>query len=181
MRKPDRRTDSRTKKCRDCEVVKPRTEFYQTTYARKHGTNGVVPACKKCYSKRGKIYYEANTEYMLNRTKEAHKRRVAKDPEKYRRERFGVRLKNVYGITLQEWEKLLEKQDGKCAICCIPLYLKLDGTQDSTVDHNHACCAGQSSCGKCIRGILCVNCNWGLGQFKDDQAILQAAINYLKA
>ena len=116
---------------------------------------------------------------MLARTKSAHQRRVKKDPEGYRRARINTRLKSVYGISLQEWEELLIAQNGKCAVCKTSIALKLDGTQESSVDHDHSCCPGQNSCGKCVRGILCLNCNWGLGQFKDNPDILQAAIDYL--
>jgi hypothetical protein len=48
------------------------------------------------------------------------------------------------------------------------------------VDHDHACCPGTgSSCGKCIRGLLCRNCNIGLGHFNDDPQRLALAITYL--
>lgn len=52
------------------------------------------------------------------------------------------------------------------------------------VDHDHACCpradSGSASiCGQCVRGILCNNCNTGLGMFQDNPAIMLTAINYL--
>jgi hypothetical protein len=47
------------------------------------------------------------------------------------------------------------------------------------VDHDHSCCPGRKACGKCIRGLLCANCNQGLGKFKDDPKLLRNAIDYL--
>lgn len=61
-----------------------------------------------------------------------------------------------------------------CAIC--------RSADDLHVDHDHKCCPStrRATCGKCIRGVLCGNCNRALGLFRDDVQRLQAAINYLK-
>lgn len=82
-------------------------------------------------------------------------------------------LKKMFGITLQEYEALFTKQDGLCAIC---------GGKETTnsrdgaprhmpVDHCHK--TGR------IRGLLCTQCNRGLGMFGDDRARLLAAAEYL--
>jgi hypothetical protein len=60
-----------------------------------------------------------------------------------------------------------------CGICSGPGPLQ--------VDHDHACCPGKYSCGACVRGFLCNNCNNGLGRFKDDTARLRAAADYVEA
>lgn len=82
--------------------------------------------------------------------------------------RKGQRLK-LYGMTLAEFEAMLEDQGGACAIC---------GYRDQTVpnffplvDHCHA--------SETVRGLLCMNCNQGLGKFGDDPERLAAAIRYL--
>ena len=87
-----------------------------------------------------------------------------------------VQLKR-YGITVEKYGQLFEAQAGKCAIC---------GSTDPgrrseylAVDHDHSCCSGKRSCGKCVRGLLCVRCNSGLGHFKDDPRLLEAALHYL--
>lgn len=41
------------------------------------------------------------------------------------------------------------------------------------VDHNHKCCPGQKSCGKCVRGILCNYCNSTLGYAKENPSVLR--------
>jgi len=48
------------------------------------------------------------------------------------------------------------------------------------IDHDHQCCPGQRSCGKCVRGFLCRPCNVGLGMFGDDPARLRAAAEYIE-
>lgn len=77
--------------------------------------------------------------------------------------RFKARAKK-YGLTEIELKDLLEQQDNKCSICNIY-------TEDFHVDHDH-------KTGK-LRGLLCENCNHGLGKFKDNIQILQNAIQYL--
>lgn len=79
-----------------------------------------------------------------------------------------------YGLTAKQYDEMIEAQGG-CAICheSVP-----KGRQH--VDHDHSCCPGQTSCGACVRGILCDTCNVGLGMFSDDIQRLQAAIDYLK-
>ena len=47
------------------------------------------------------------------------------------------------------------------------------------VDHDHSCCPGQSTCGRCVRGFLCSPCNKGLGHFRDRIDNLESAIAYL--
>ena len=81
-----------------------------------------------------------------------------------------------YKIHPDEYNKMLEKQDGKCAIC----EKKLVSQRDTHLDHDHKCCPGRSSCGKCIRGILCRDCNLLLGNAEDNIKILKSAIQYLK-
>lgn len=49
-----------------------------------------------------------------------------------------------------------------------------------SIDHDHNCCPGNKSCGKCIRGVLCRGCNSGLGMFGDDPEKLEAAAGYLR-
>ncbi|MGW7594475.1 endonuclease domain-containing protein [Streptomyces asiaticus] len=70
----------------------------------------------------------------------------------------------------------MQRQGSACAICGIEF--KEPG--HAHIDHDHSCCPGKRSCGKCVRGLLCGGCNNGLGRFKDDVNVLQAAIEYLR-
>lgn len=77
------------------------------------------------------------------------------------------RLRSMYNISLPVYRKMVEDQHGLCAICGE----KQDGRQ-LAVDHDHAT-------GK-VRRLLCVNCNIGLGYFKDRPELLDAASTYLR-
>lgn len=80
------------------------------------------------------------------------------------------KLKKSYGIGIFEYYEMYEKQQGKCVVCGINRPNK--GKEGLVIDHCHT--KGH------IRGLLCVHCNTGLGQFKDDVQLLQKAIEYLK-
>jgi hypothetical protein len=81
------------------------------------------------------------------------------------------RLKHFYGLAPERFDAMFKKQRGLCAIC-----KEEPATQ---VDHDHGCCPGARSCGKCIRGLLCGSCNRMLGQAKEDPARLRAGLRYL--
>lgn len=78
------------------------------------------------------------------------------------------RLARRYGMTLQEYDAMLESQNGKCAICNCP---PSEG-RDLCVDHNH-------ETGK-VRGLLCDLCNKGIGQFGDSAERIESAMLYIK-
>jgi len=88
-------------------------------------------------------------------------------------------LKSRYGLTIDQFDAMLVAQRNQCLICQrdlagVPL----------AVDHNHACCPGGDhtrTCGKCIRGILCRQCNVALGLLQDDPATLRAAADYIES
>jgi hypothetical protein len=73
---------------------------------------------------------------------------------------------STYGITRQEWEWLYAKQKGRCSLC------KEVDTRCLSIDHDHSCCGSARACKKCIRGLLCSNCNRMLG-FVDGKAALR--------
>ncbi len=107
--------------------------------------------------------------------KQAQKRRRysrldADGKRKFNRQKH---LRQHYRMTLSAYEALLSKQGGHCACC--------SATDNLTVDHDHSCCPGEDSCGKCIRGILCTNCNTCLGGAKDDLGTLRALMEYLRS
>ena len=83
-------------------------------------------------------------------------------------------IKRIYGISLDDMRELLEKQGGACGICGENLDVMAPRHKGGgAIDHDHAT-------GK-VRGILCVKCNAGLGQFRDNEEFLMSAIQYLKA
>ena len=81
-------------------------------------------------------------------------------------------LRKNYGIDTQEYNRILEKQGGLCAICSTD---QPGGRKNKyfAVDHCHRT-------GK-VRGLLCMSCNIMLGQADDNTTTLQNAINYLES
>ena len=89
-----------------------------------------------------------------------------KNRERGLRWRKNGNLKRTYGITLEEYEAMVAEQNGVCKICRTKPEAK-----HLAVDHDHT--TGN------VRGILCENCNRGIGMFKDSPEILANAIKYL--
>jgi hypothetical protein len=85
-------------------------------------------------------------------------------------------MKTRYGIDLDDYEALLASQGGRCQLCKRPA---MEGERRLSVDHNHKCCPGSASCGNCIRGLLCPDCNRGLGLFREDGDALMRAAEYV--
>lgn len=90
-----------------------------------------------------------------------HRRILQQAPAKHRQ--------RLYGLTPEQYEAMLEAQGQRCAIC----RTDTPNGKGWQIDHDHA--TGR------IRGILCTNCNSGLGRFKDDPARFRAAAAYLEA
>lgn len=72
------------------------------------------------------------------------------------------RLRYAYKKSRRWYEKKLAEQGGGCAICGAPRTGKM-----LAVDHDHSCCRGTKSCGKCVRGILCDRCNTVIGRMEE--------------
>ena len=85
-------------------------------------------------------------------------------------------LKHEYGITLVEYEVLLAKQNGVCAICQQPektLDKKSNSLRRLAVDHCHTTSK--------IRGLLCFYCNTGIGKFGDNPQLIERAAEYVRS
>lgn len=97
----------------------------------------------------------------------------AKDREIHKRSH----LKKKYGISLELFEHMLDKQHGKCAVCDTNFTFVSETAafkkSACSVDHDH-------KTGK-IRALLCNSCNAGMGYFKDDPALLRKAAAYLES
>lgn len=93
-----------------------------------------------------------------------------KNPEKWARIQRSSKMNIKYGITLDEYDAMLDSQNGHCAICPATDPGR-KGRSFLYVDHCHE--TGE------VRGLLCGNCNDGLGRFRDDPALLRGAIAYL--
>lgn len=88
-------------------------------------------------------------------------------------------IQRNYGLTPDEYQVLLDRQGGRCPICRSK---EPGGKGIWHIDHDHNCCPDRGkSCGKCIRNLLCNNCNTGLGLFEDNATFLMSAIQYLES
>lgn len=126
-----------------CKISKSFEEFHKHKQCR----DGFRPECKVCYNERNKNLYRKNKDRVYN-----------------------TFYKTKYGISLEIYNKMLEMQSKRCAIC------KTEQTNNKfhkklSVDHRH-------KTGK-VRGLLCSNCNTAIGLLKEDINVLKNAINYL--
>lgn len=125
--------------CKSCGISKPASDYY----ARKGYKDGIMPHCKGCF--------KAD--------------RVVKRKSWSDRSRKSAVLKHNYGITILEYEALVEDQQGLCVLCQEPM-------ASPHVDHCHI--TGT------VRGLLCKQCNTGLGHFRDNPEVLARAVTYLR-
>lgn len=93
--------------------------------------------------------------------------------EKNRKALSDSERKRRFGITPERYAELFKSQSGTCAICKNPeTATRLGKVKALSVDHCHKSGA--------IRGLLCSDCNTGIGKLKDDPTILRSAIQYLE-
>lgn len=102
-----------------------------------------------------------------------HREKVLRDREAA----WAARLWKTYRITTEQYWELYNDQGGRCAIC----QRATGKAKKLAVDHDHACCNGPTSCGKCVRGLLCMTDNKWLGHIRDSPAAGQRAHAYLLA
>jgi hypothetical protein len=134
------------KKCYDCGEHKEYSNFYKNR-AKKDGHSD---ECKSCGRVRNRKHYVNNKEKWHASTERSRRRRL-------------------YGMEEGDYEKLLEKQKGRCAIC---------GTDTPTgrgkfhIDHCHS--------SGVVRGLLCSRCNQAIGLLQEDEHILTRALEYVR-
>lgn len=87
-------------------------------------------------------------------------------------------IKQKFGLSKERFQEMLAEQDGVCAICFRPE--RSERFTTLTVDHDHSCCPSQSTCGKCVRRLLCHRCNKLIGFAEDNAVILRSAAEYVE-
>lgn len=146
------------KKCTVCKIIKPLNDFHN----RKVASDGKRSDCKECSIKASLKYNKTNPDKISANNKKW--RVIHKTKLKF------MRLKYKFGITQEEYQNFLIKQNDSCAICQIP-QKKLN--RFLNVDHCHKT--------NKIRGLLCEKCNMGIGLFNDSIKLLTKTINYLES
>jgi len=122
--------------------------------------------CLYRWRKKNPDYWKKWAARNAVKLREAAKRWRDKNPDAKPANKRSSTLKFKYGITEADYQAMLQGQDGKCAICGQPPIKR-----QLCVDHNHQTNA--------IRGLLCRNCNMGIGYLQDNSALLRAAAQYL--
>lgn len=92
-----------------------------------------------------------------------------KDNPKYRKSKQDAHYKTTYGLTVEQREQMHQDQGGLCSICKTQLTIGVNTHTDHCHNSNK------------VRGLLCGNCNRGLGSFKDNTGYLMEAIKYLQS
>lgn len=122
------------KVCTKCSQSLPLSSYYKQV----GGKLGVRANCKECSKKVNKARWVKKGKYYL--------------------------IKSRYGLTEEEYDAIIERQQGKCKICSkVP--------KKPCLDHDH-------NTGR-VRGMLCDDCNKALGLLGDNTELLESAIKYL--
>jgi hypothetical protein len=112
---------------------------------------------RKTHCVSGHPFDEENTFYTKNNRRGCR--------ECARRNAYIMRVRK-YGLTIEQYEQMLEEQNKRCRICA------KEFRSEPHIDHDHATGA--------VRALLCSECNTGLGLFRDDPELLLAAANYVR-
>jgi ribosomal protein L34E len=143
------------RKCTGCNKPKRESAFYNYTHEHR---------CKSCISRIRK------DKYAQDPIGNAAKKRAYTliNPDKVK----SIKLKQTYGITLDEYNVKLAEQDGKCAICNRPETAVWRGrVLRLAVDHRKT--------PHQVRGLLCMKCNRALGLLEENLESIRAMIDYV--
>lgn len=155
MRKVDDVRRAGLKKCNRCVVFKPMDNFYRRLDKENR--------CKGCVSELRKIAYKKNPEKIINWVRRYRKG----NPEKIR----DTKLKQTYGVSVENWNKMFSEQNGVCAICKKPEKTIWRGrVVNLSVDHDHETLE--------VRGLLCIKCNRAFGLLEESIETMLAMIEY---
>ena len=159
------------KNCRICGEWKPLDDFHRATDMR----DGHRNECKPCFRDLAKARYDsASAVARATQWRKDNPERFRKWQAEYRarperkRKMRDLYYRRTFGISADDFDALLGEQGGGCAICeCAP-----EREASFHLDHDHV--TGE------IRGILCLSCNQGVGQFRDDAQLLERAAAYVR-
>jgi hypothetical protein len=119
--------------------------------------DGRKGTCKQCHTAYMSNYYKNNPD----------------------QKKENIRKNSLYGgnwqrhhITKERYDELLDLYDGKCHSCKV--------REASNIDHDHGCCNKSRSCGKCVRGVLCNQCNTALGLLYDSKEHILNLLSYVE-
>lgn len=183
MDKEDLQTHGDPKACSRCGIVKSLEGFA----LRGGSPDGHRSDCKSCCAEIARARRAEHPE----RERQKESKRYEKDREKRLagcaewREKNRAQHRAVsaqwsrearYGLPPGGFAAMLAAQDHRCLVC---RSLEPGGRGAFHVDHDHACCPGRRSCGKCVRGLLCARCNIAAGLLLDSPEIAFSMARFL--
>jgi hypothetical protein len=170
------------KTCTKCQTLKNFSEFHKYYKS----ADGYKPHCKSCVREYDLSEHDAKR--VFDRKVQGIKMQCRWCKEYLESNSFGKNTtyckecslkvghrNNIrrFNLTPEQYIDLSNAQNNVCKICNNSENKRL------SIDHDHSCCNGQFSCGKCIRGLICSRCNRTLGMVNDDKELLQKMIRYL--
>lgn len=192
-KKGTKRVKSWGKECIQCKETKPIAKFGKE---KKRGPKAVFDTCKECRDKAKAVpeghkrcgrckeiklipnfSKQISNKDGLNKTcrqcvKEKNARDFNQNKNSY--------LIRTYGITLEQYNIVLDRQEGTCAIPSCVVTPESHGKM-LFVDHIHDHCSDVKGCLACVRGLLCVHHNWAIGYAKDDPIGLRECADYAES
>ncbi len=155
-------------KCTKCGISQPLDRFHRNR-TRKSGHQS---ECTNCSKIRGKIYYaKYNIKERAKLWRQNNKKKISTQRRlrylKNKDKHFAQQIKRNFGLDMDTYLLLRNKQNNSCAICH-----KEQLRRRLNIDHNHK--------NNLIRGLLCDGCNIALGLLKDNIELLRSAITYLE-
>jgi hypothetical protein len=160
------------KRCKKCKALKPLTQYYGAEGAR----DGLRSECKSCSLAYRRQWYRDNRDRAISYVRawqQANPDRVrawrVRNRDRRNEQMREIHLRNKFGLTVEEYDRILEAQGGVCALCDA----RATPGISLHVDHDHG--TGE------IRGLLCMRCNNALGLFREDPDVLKRVAQYVTA
>lgn len=163
-----------TKECRTCKTQRPIDAYGPD----RRLFDGLSRECRDCRNIRLREWSRAKVDqdpaFREKRSQYWQKFRQERGDEWARKRNREHKLQMHYGITVEQYDEMLARQGGRCAICRRTSAEAADVRKEYglAVDHCH-------DTGR-VRGLLCSSCNFGLGNFQDSADLLHEAVEYLK-
>jgi len=145
------------KKCSRCKIEKSLDKFV----ADKRLPSGRRGYCRDCRNLNFRNRYKED---------DALRKRVG-DSQKLHKNLYGSNhIERTFGLDAEDFQEMMEDQDGRCLICERLFHDNLP----PNVDHDHSCCPSKRTCGKCVRGLVCLPCNIRLATVEDSKWMKKA-------
>ena len=156
-----------TKRCTICQQDKPLDAF-----------RSIGRQCKACLAEKEQARRN-DPEYVER--KRAEQRIIYAEKMKTEAGRTAIwanMMWYLYRLRVADYNALVDAQGGGCATCG-----RTPTEQDGkrlAIDHDHSCCPGKKTCGRCVRGVLCDRCNTVAGHVEDDVVLMHSIVTYLE-